>query len=332
MDLMGRRFGELVVIGFSRRGKHNAKHWRCLCSCGKEVVIAQGILLRGRKSCGCLVKRESSDGTIVVGPGRRTVDLTGRVFGRLTVASFSHAGKRGAFYWNCACDCGNTVTVNGAGLVSGHSTSCGCARRVGRNYNGATLLTENGTIVRDIRGQRFGKLIVREYSHTDGRGSHWLVECDCGNVRTMRADVFRNGQCFSCGCGKMLVRQRREPYRQYRWFVTANGRRITMRSGYEVVVARYFLRHRIRFEYEPAAIVLPNHKRYVPDFYLPDLNTYVEVKGYMRPDSAEKIRLFRDVLHMPLITITHSSISAYLPSGTTYKSFLGEWRRVHGLR
>jgi hypothetical protein len=57
-------------------------------------------------------------------------DLTGRVFTRLTVISFSHeyvspCGKR-KFYWNCKCQCGKEKGVQGACLRVGFTQSCGC--------------------------------------------------------------------------------------------------------------------------------------------------------------------------------------------------------------
>ena len=52
-------------------------------------------------------------------------DISGRLFFKLTVLSFSHLGHGGA-YWNCICQCGNTVTVRSAHLSTAHTTSCGC--------------------------------------------------------------------------------------------------------------------------------------------------------------------------------------------------------------
>ena len=53
-DLAGRRFGRLTVTGYA--GKEKGMHrWRCDCDCGKETIVGQSLLLRGRtKSCGCL--------------------------------------------------------------------------------------------------------------------------------------------------------------------------------------------------------------------------------------------------------------------------------------
>lgn len=44
--------------------------------------------------------------------------------------------------------------------------------------------------------------------------------------------------------------------------------------------------------------------RYFPDFYLPDLGLFIEVKGYLDPDSAHKIRCFRERHPGELVVLT----------------------------
>ena len=58
------------------------------------------------------------------------IDLTGQLFGRLTVigrveSRFSPQGKPRT-HWLCSCACGNSATVNVAKLRNGHTRSCGC--------------------------------------------------------------------------------------------------------------------------------------------------------------------------------------------------------------
>lgn len=55
-DMTGHRYGRLTVIASAgRRWKDKRPHWRCLCDCGKESVVAAKFLRGGNtKSCGCL--------------------------------------------------------------------------------------------------------------------------------------------------------------------------------------------------------------------------------------------------------------------------------------
>lgn len=51
----------------------------------------------------------------------------GKVFGRLTVLSFSHRDRHKHPHWLCQCECGNQKSVSGHSLRRGATTSCGCA-------------------------------------------------------------------------------------------------------------------------------------------------------------------------------------------------------------
>lgn len=56
---------------------------------------------------------------------KKTVDLTGKKFSRLTVLVFDQYRKCKAS-WVCKCDCGKTLNVLAHRLLSGHTKSCGC--------------------------------------------------------------------------------------------------------------------------------------------------------------------------------------------------------------
>jgi hypothetical protein len=56
------------------------------------------------------------------------LDLSGQVFGRLTV--LARAANRGrATAWHCRCTCGTTTIVRAGHLRSGNTRSCGCWKR-----------------------------------------------------------------------------------------------------------------------------------------------------------------------------------------------------------
>lgn len=55
VDLTGRKFGKLTVIGFSHK-KDNQNFWLCKCDCGNELNNAStGRLTNSLRSCGCLI-------------------------------------------------------------------------------------------------------------------------------------------------------------------------------------------------------------------------------------------------------------------------------------
>ena len=58
-------------------------------------------------------------------------DITGNVYGRLTVLSFAgHSShKRPLPQWHCECECGQSITVVGPHVKNGNTLSCGCLRK-----------------------------------------------------------------------------------------------------------------------------------------------------------------------------------------------------------
>lgn len=72
--------------------------------------------------------------------------------------------------------------------------------------------------------------------------------------------------------------------------VPTRYRGIVMRSALEARVAAMLDRHDVRWEYEPRSFQLGG-LRYVPDFWLPEITTWLEAKGAWRSqDDALKVR------------------------------------------
>lgn len=54
-ELVGQRFGRLLVLDESKERKHGCVVWRCQCDCGAITLISSAKLICGDiKSCGCL--------------------------------------------------------------------------------------------------------------------------------------------------------------------------------------------------------------------------------------------------------------------------------------
>lgn len=94
-SLIGERFGKLIVIEQLPSTDRGQRRWRCKCDCGGEHIATTGNLRSGRTTnCGC----------------KKSPDLTGQVFGRLTVLGRSEKrnsrGARTTPMWECRCECG----------------------------------------------------------------------------------------------------------------------------------------------------------------------------------------------------------------------------------
>lgn len=117
VDLTGQRFGHLTVLRRLDERRNGQVCWLCQCTCGNQSVVSSGNLRSGgTKSCGC--QRNI----------RRFEDLTGRVFGNLTVLCRAGKSVHGAPLWLCQCVCGNLHTTTTGCLTSGSSKSCGCLK------------------------------------------------------------------------------------------------------------------------------------------------------------------------------------------------------------
>jgi hypothetical protein len=57
----------------------------------------------------------------------KLVDRTGQRFGRLVVVEQAGRTASKKVLWKCICDCGNETKTDSGSLVTGNTTSCGCA-------------------------------------------------------------------------------------------------------------------------------------------------------------------------------------------------------------
>jgi hypothetical protein len=67
---------------------------------------------------------------------------------------------------------------------------------------------------------------------------------------------------------------------------------ILMRSTWEAAYAKWLDKQGIQWQYEPKTFDL-GKTTYTPDFYLPETDTYVEIKGRWRDDAKKKFKMFQ---------------------------------------
>jgi hypothetical protein len=57
INLVGQKFGRLIVLGKATSTNNKNSSWRCKCICGNEVIVTRPNLIQNHtKSCGCLNK------------------------------------------------------------------------------------------------------------------------------------------------------------------------------------------------------------------------------------------------------------------------------------
>lgn len=118
-DITGQVFGYLTAIAPIEQRDRRHVIWRCRCVCGAEIEVPINRLRQGAvKSCGCK-KRQ----------GSTPEDLTGQTFGKLTALYPTGERFRSSVVWHCRCECGDEKDVPAVRLKTGHTQSCGCARK-----------------------------------------------------------------------------------------------------------------------------------------------------------------------------------------------------------
>lgn len=119
-SLIGKRFGKLIVVA-QAESKSGQRRWMCQCDCGGTNIVTTGNLNSGHTTnCGC----------------KKSPDLTGQVFGKLTVIGRSDRrnprGKRTTPMWECRCECGNITYKATDTLTNLDESMCQeCKGRIG---------------------------------------------------------------------------------------------------------------------------------------------------------------------------------------------------------
>jgi hypothetical protein len=120
-DLTNITFGKLKVLHKTTKDASGDKWlWKCVCSCGNFVEVRSSSLVKkgGTKSCGCLSKKHF-------------VDLTGLKNNRLT--AIKHLGKNNYsnHIYECLCECGKRLNIEGSDFKTGRIKSCGyCTKSI----------------------------------------------------------------------------------------------------------------------------------------------------------------------------------------------------------
>ncbi len=114
-------------------------------------------------------------------------DLSGSVFGRLSVISEHGKNKYGSVLWLCRCECGVETILQSSQFKE--TKSCGrCISNISaRSYH-------------LISGQRFGYLTVIKPRYRYRKKTMLICRCVCGKTIQALALNIINGGKTSCGC------------------------------------------------------------------------------------------------------------------------------------
>lgn len=151
-DIIGKRYGKLVVLEATQERKHGGVVWKCQCDCGNiTYATTEGLRIGDNVSCGCSnIARDKFK-------ERMSIDLIGQKFGKLTVIAKTELRTASLnVLWECKCDCGNICYVSTNHLQTGNTQSCGCLKNISIGEQKIKDLLDNNNIT-----------YKREYSFPD---------------------------------------------------------------------------------------------------------------------------------------------------------------------
>ena len=165
---------------------------------------------------------------------RRFKDETGKRYGMLTVLRF-HEVRNGQPFFACRCECGQQLSVRGANLRSGNTTSCGCSRRKSGPHRRGKMV-----------GEVFCGSRVWGKANPTSRKSLWLTVCMyCERFHFDTEAKLRRGRALVCEClrpthnswRKMIERCTNRKHPQY---ANYGGRGITVCKRWLESFAAFF--------------------------------------------------------------------------------------------
>ena len=130
----------------------------------------------------------------------------------------------------------------------------------------------------------------RNPAYTDGKCCEQYYCIDCKKKISKHSGAYGNGRCGSCA-SKITYKK----YKQRRYNGTVKAgfyKSIYMRSSWEIKYAKYLDKKKIKWSYEPDVFDVDD-TTYTPDFYLPKLKTYIEIKGWLKIKDKKKMNMFK---------------------------------------
>lgn len=119
----------------------------------------------------------------------KKIDLTGNVYGRLTViADDGSRTKTGRVLWLCECSCGNKVHIQSQNLKNGRTKSCGCLNEEKKRER-----------YKDLSNTETDNFKIIDKAYSKNQRVWWNCICKhCGASVILNSNLIDHQT--SCGC------------------------------------------------------------------------------------------------------------------------------------
>lgn len=197
LNIIGNRYGRLVVLNEVDSTGKPTRFYNCKCDCGNNKIISQSSLTRGQaKSCGCLARENASFRMKNNCPVKKTINIIGNKFGRLTVVK--EIEQRGyARMYACVCGCGVKTIAWQSQLLTGNKKSCGCLRR----ENTSKMFINGSNEI--IKHKSYAEVIMVN-NHGECVGKAIIDLCDIKLVKPYRWQLSTKGYALTRNNGKTV--------------------------------------------------------------------------------------------------------------------------------
>jgi hypothetical protein len=218
VDLTGRRFHRLIVLGFAGIKNKNSS-WTCLCRCSKVVVVYGTNLVRDHvQSCGCLHR----DRARIMGRKNARIQQRLRIglFGR-THKQHVADGRKGGRHVKSAClgifspeqmadrfrrgRTGMHSRWHAARKIVNPKCDLCCvglspAEIAKLIHDSIPVKHKRGRKMDDLTGRKFARLTVIRFVEMRNHRAVWLCQCRCGHFVEVTNNNLIQRATRSCGC------------------------------------------------------------------------------------------------------------------------------------
>lgn len=143
-DYTGKKFAMLTFIEpTNKKRRRGDGHiiWRIQCDCGNIVFLPPNNIVRGQKSCGCLIKAKRNH--------------TGQKLGMITFIEPTAKRIGSQVVWKARCDCGSVFFQSATNIKRKRIKSCGC--KMGREIHKAQKIAKRRAVPGFVEGQKLRK-------------------------------------------------------------------------------------------------------------------------------------------------------------------------------
>ena len=153
--------------------------------------------------------------------------------------------------------------------------------------------------LKDLKGERFGKLLVIDRAKSKNGSTMWLCKCDCGNETVVSAHNLRRGATTTCGSAihktarvKAMLKYGKDAVNKYGTVpeMLTQKRKKSNRSGYKGVTVGKNKKGEVRYR----AFLTVAGKSYRGHRYKSAEEAYEERKMFERAYQLPILRKFED--------------------------------------